>query len=81
MKKYSKTRLYPAIAAISFIQGLQFCVSPVLGDIQAHYPNVNVSLIQMLITAPGLFSLVVALVSGWLVLSGCRYNGTASAPS
>ncbi len=68
MKQYSKVRLYLAIAAISFIQGLQFCVSPVLGDIQAHYPDVNVSLIQMLITAPGLFSLVVALVSGWMVL-------------
>ena len=68
MKQYSKARLYLSIAAISFIQGLQFCVSPVLGDIQAHYPDVNVSLIQMLITAPGLFSLVVALVSGWLVL-------------
>ncbi len=68
MKQYSKTRLYLSIAAISFIQGLQFSVSPVLGDIKAHYPDVNVSLIQMLITAPGLFSLVVALVSGWLVL-------------
>ena len=68
MKPYSKIRLYLSIAAVSFIQGLQFGVSPVLGDIQAHYPNVNVSLIQMLITAPGLFSLVVALISGWLVL-------------
>jgi MFS family permease len=68
MKQYSKIRLYLAIAAISFLQGLQFSVSPVLGKIQAHYPDVNVSLVQMLITAPGLFSLVVSLVSGWLVL-------------
>jgi hypothetical protein len=36
MKQYSKIRLYLAIAAISFLQGLQFSVSPVLGKIQAH---------------------------------------------
>ena len=68
MKQYSKARLYASIAAISFMQGLQYCVSPVLGGIHEHYPDVNISLIQMLITAPGLFSLVVSLASGWLVL-------------
>ena len=68
MQKYGKGRLYISIAAISFIQGLQFCVSPVLGDIQAHYPDVSVSLVQMLITAPGLLSMLVSLASGWLVL-------------
>lgn len=68
MKKYNKAKLYISIVAISFIQGLQYCVSPVLGDIQAHYPDVDISLIQMLITAPGLLSMVVSLASGWLVL-------------
>lgn len=68
MQKYGKGRLYLSIIAISFIQGLQYCVSPILGDIQAHYPTVDVSLIQMLITAPGLLSVVVSLASGWLIL-------------
>lgn len=68
MRKYSKGRLYLSIVAISFIQGLQYCVSPILGDIQEHFPTVDVSLIQMLITAPGLLSMVVSLASGWLVL-------------
>ncbi len=54
--------------AISFIQGLQYSVSPILGDIQEHYPGVDISLIQMLITAPGLLSMAVSLASGWLVL-------------
>ena len=39
-----------------------------MGDIQAHYPDVSVSLVQMLITAPGLLSMLVSLASGWLVL-------------
>ena len=68
MSKAEKTKIYMSIAAISFIQGLQYCVSPVLGDISAHYPDVDVSMVQMLITAPALLSMVVALVSGWLVV-------------
>lgn len=67
VKKYSKGKLILSIIAISFIQGLQYCVSPVLGDIQEHFSSVNVSLIQMLITAPGIFSMAVALTSGFLV--------------
>ena len=68
MKRAEKGKIYAAVVAISFIQGLQYSVSPVLGDIQAHYPGVSVSLIQMLITAPALLSMVVSLVSGWLIL-------------
>lgn len=68
MEKSQKTKVILAIVAISFIQGLQYCVSPVLGQIQAHYPEVNVSLIQMLITAPALLSMIVALISGGLVV-------------
>ena len=68
MKKTQKTKIILAIVAISFIQGLQYCVSPVLGQIQSHYPDVSVSLVQMLITAPALLSMIVAVISGGLVV-------------
>lgn len=68
LRKYNQAKLYLSIVAISFIQGLQYGVSPILGEIKGHYPEVDVSLIQMLITAPGLLSMIVSLASGWLVL-------------
>ena len=68
MRKYNQAKLYLSIVAISFIQGLQYGVSPILGEIKGHYPEADVSLIQMLITAPGLLSMIVSLASGWLVL-------------
>ena len=68
MSGTKKNSIYLSIIAISFIQGMQFVVSPVLGDIQAHYPEKDVSLIQMLVTAPSLLSMAVALLSGWLAL-------------
>lgn len=68
MNKTQKLKIILAVVAISFIQGLQYCVSPVLGQIQEHYPDVSVSLVQMLITAPALLSMVVALISGGLVV-------------
>lgn len=68
MSKARKIKVIISIICISFIQGLQYCVSPVLGDIQAHFPNVNVSVIQMLITAPALLSIIVSIISGWLVI-------------
>lgn len=68
MSKTEKNKIIIAIVAISFIQGLQYSVSPVLGQIQEHFRNVNVSLVQMLITAPGLLAMLVALISGGLVV-------------
>ena len=68
MKNSKTLRVYLSIVAISFLQGMQYVVSPVLGDIQAHYPNLSMGLIQMLITAPALLSMAVAFISGWLVL-------------
>lgn len=68
LQKYNSLQLYLSIVAISFIQGLQYSVSPILGDIKGHYPEVDVSLVQMLITAPGLLSMAVSLASGWLIL-------------
>lgn len=68
MERKKKVKLIAAIAAISFIQGLQYCVAPVLDQIQAYYSNVNLSLVQMLVTAPSLLSMLVALISGGLVI-------------
>ena len=63
----NKGKIYLSIVAISFLQGLQYVVSPVLGDIQANYPEISVDLVQMLVTGPALLSMAVALLSGWLV--------------
>lgn len=68
MAKSKKIKIIIAIVAISFIQGLQYCVSPVLGGIQEHFPDISVSLVQMLITAPALLSMIVSLISGGLVV-------------
>lgn len=68
MDRTKKTKIIIAIVCISFIQGLQFSVSPVLGQIADHYQGVDVSLVQMLITAPSMVSIVVAVISGWLVV-------------
>jgi len=67
MKETNKLRIYITIVCISFLQGLQFGPSPVLAQIQEHYPEVSKSLVQMLITAPSLIGMVFALVCGVLV--------------
>lgn len=66
VSKSKKIKIIITIISISFIQGLQFCVSPVLGPIQEHYPDASVSMVQMLVTAPTFLSIVVAVISGWL---------------
>lgn len=63
-----KLKIKVVIVFISFCQGLQFTISPVLNQIQSNYSNVDISLIQMLITAPALLSMIVAVISGWLVV-------------
>ncbi len=68
MSSAKKLKVIITIICISFIQGLQFCVSPVLGPIQEHYPEAGVSLVQMLVTVPTFLSIVVAVISGWLVV-------------
>lgn len=68
MSKRETYKLYVVIASISIIQGMQYALSPVLGEIQAHYPDVSVSLVQMLITGPSLLAMVMSLVSGWLAV-------------
>lgn len=68
VSKAQNTKIIFSIIGISFIQGLQFCISPVLGQIQEFYPDVSVSMIQMLITAPALIAMIVALIAGWLAV-------------
>ena len=68
MSRSKKIKIIITIVCISFIQGLQFCVSPVLGQIQEHYPDASVSMVQMLVTAPTFLSIVVAIISGGLVV-------------
>lgn len=68
MSLAKKIKIYISIFCISFIQVSQYTVSPVLSRIKEHYSDVNVSLVQMLITAPSLLAMVIALISGWLVV-------------
>ena len=68
MSRSKKTRIIIAIVCISFIQGLQFSFAPVLGQIADYYQGIDVSLVQMLVTAPSMVSIVVAVISGWLVV-------------
>ncbi|MDD3794632.1 MAG: MFS transporter [Lachnospiraceae bacterium] len=68
MTKKERSKIILVIICISFLQGLQFWVSPVLGQISKHYPGIDVSLVQMLITAPSIVSVFVALCSGRLVV-------------
>lgn len=68
MSKSKKIKIIITIICISFVQGLQFCVSPVLGPIQKHFTDVSVSMIQMLVTVPTLLSIIFAIGSGWLVV-------------
>ena len=68
MNRIEKVKIYCSIASISFIQGLQFSVSPVLGQISRHYPAVDISLVQMLITGPALTAMVFSLISGGLAV-------------
>lgn len=68
MSRSKKIKIIITIVCISFIQGLQFSVTPILGPIKEHFPSVSVSMVQMLVTVPTLLSIAVALLSGWMVV-------------
>ena len=67
MAKKQKIKIIIAIVCISFIQGLQHSVAPVLNSIQNAFPDVETSLVQMLVSGPGLLAMAIALLSGILV--------------
>lgn len=70
--KTKKIKFIIALLFISFCQGLQFCISPVLDGIGAHYPQISTGLVQMLITAPALMSMAVSVLSGFLVVKASK---------
>lgn len=74
MKKEEKRKIYLVIVCISFLQGLQFWVSPLLGQIAEKFPETDISLIQMLVTAPAIVSVFVALGCGWLCTKVSKKN-------
>lgn len=87
MKRETKIKI--AVVLQSLCQGLQYTVSPVLNQVGQAYPTVPTSLVQMLVTAPALTSMAVALAAGWLVtkipkkrlvLLGCLVMGTGDRP-
>lgn len=86
MAKSLKIKFIIALLFTSFCQGLQYCVSPVLDSIGAHYPEIGTGFVQMLITAPALMSMAVSVLSGFLVVRvrkkqllvfGCAVAGAA----
>ena len=67
LDKKTTYKIYVTIICISFLQGLQYGPSPILRQISEHFPTVNTSLVQMLITGPSLVGMFCALLSGMLV--------------
>lgn len=61
-------KIYFVIIFISFCQGLQYTISPVLRQIQDQYSTVNVSTIQMLVAVPAFLAMFIAVAAGWLVI-------------
>lgn len=68
MNRTKKTRILLAIVCISLVQALQFAMSPVLGEVQARYSELSATRIQLLVTLPTLPSMIMAIISGWLVV-------------
>ena len=59
-----KKRIKIAILSISSIILIWLTASAILADVQAHFPGVDQSLIQMVLTIPSLFGLIFAFASG-----------------
>ena len=72
--KSTTIRIYITIACISLLQGLQFGPSPVLKQIQDHFPDVSTSLIKMLVTGPSLIGMFCALACGVMVTKISKKN-------
>lgn len=73
-EKSTTIRIYITIACISLLQGLQFGPSPVLKQIQDHFPDVSTSLIKMLVTGPSLIGMFCALACGVMVTKISKKN-------
>lgn len=62
-----KVNIILAVVAMSFTQGLQYFVSPVMEEIADYYRGIDLSLVQMLITIPAFVSVFASIVIGGLV--------------
>jgi predicted MFS family arabinose efflux permease len=62
-----KSKIIAVVVCISFIQTLNFCLSPVLDQIRIHFSGVNIVLVQMVITITSLVGMIFSLITGWLV--------------
>ena len=63
----TKRNVKVSVLFVSLCIGLQLSISPVLNQIQEHYPQIDRSMIQMLVTAPALLSAGVSVICGWLI--------------
>lgn len=61
-----KNMLKAAILVLTFSQMATNGLSPAMADIAAQFPEAATSTIQMLMTLPGVFVVVLSLISAWL---------------
>ncbi|WP_073270520.1 MFS transporter [Alkalibacter saccharofermentans] len=60
----NKNKIKLAILAVSSLLMISMTASAILADISAHYPHVDQSIIQMVLTLPALMGMTFALLSG-----------------
>lgn len=64
----NKLKIKLAIVAISLSQGLTNAISPVLKQVQEAFPEIPVSTVQFLVTAPSLLMLIVSIAAGYMIV-------------
>ncbi|MCD8217886.1 MAG: MFS transporter [Clostridiales bacterium] len=65
-KKVNKQMLKVTILVLTFSQMATNGLSPAMSDMAAAFPDVATSTIQMLMTLPGIFVVILSLISAWL---------------
>lgn len=65
-KKVNKQMLKITILVLTFSQMATNGLSPAMSDMAAAFPDVATSTIQMLMTLPGIFVVILSLISAWL---------------
>lgn len=62
----NKNMLKVTILVLTFVQMATNGLSPAMSDIAARFPDVATSTVQMLMTLPGIFVVILSLISAWL---------------
>ena len=62
----NKSMLKAAILVLTFSQMATNGLSPAMADIAAQFPDAATSTIQFLMTLPGIFVVILSLISAWL---------------